>query len=62
MDNIKLIDFRMEKNSDRNSNGLHISIGSLPFDFSLPGLHIVDDGLLDDRDFEIISFFESSGR
>ncbi len=56
MNGVEFVDFRMEEHADRNSDGLHIAIGSFAFYLSLSGLNIVDDGVLDDGEFEIVPF------
>jgi hypothetical protein len=51
MNDIQPINLGMEKHLDGDSNCLHVSVGSFTSDLPLSGLHIVDNGLLDDGDF-----------
>jgi hypothetical protein len=46
----------MEEHSDWKFNALHISVSSLCEDFILSGLHVVDNWLFYERDFEVEAF------
>ena len=56
MNNIQFINLRMEQNSHRNPNRLHISIRSLTLDLPLSGLNIINNRILNNRDLKIIPF------
>ena len=61
MDNIKFINFWVEKYPDGNTNSLHISISSFTLDFSLSSLNIIDDRFLNKRKPKIIALTISNG-
>ena len=43
----------MEKDPNGQPDALHVPVGSLSLDLILAGLHVVDDGLFDEGDFEV---------
>lgn len=55
MDLVEFPDLGVEKHPQRDPDVLHVSIGSLAPDFLLTRLDIVDDGLLQDGDLEVVA-------
>jgi len=53
VDNMQVAHLWMEEHSDWKFDALHISVRSLCEDFILSGLHVVDNGLFYERDFEV---------
>ena len=58
---MEVIDFRMEKDFDWEFYQLHVSVRSFCSDLIFSGLNIVNDGLFNDRELEIIAFFVPKG-
>jgi hypothetical protein len=50
---VEAVDLGVEEHSDRQLDALHVAVGRLRLDLVLPRLHVVDYGLLDERDFEV---------
>ena len=55
VNDVQFADFRVEENSDGKLDALHVPVGSLGEDLVFTGLHVVDDGSLDEGDFEVIT-------
>lgn len=45
----------MEQHPDGDSDGLHVSVRSFALHLSLSSLYVVNDGLLDDRNFKVVA-------
>ena len=55
IDEPQLVDLRMEEDPHRELDALHVPIGSLREDLVLPGLRVVDDGVLKEGQFEVVA-------
>jgi len=56
VDSVDVVDLWVEEHPNGQFDVLHVSVGSLCVYFVLSGLHIVDDGLLDEGDQEVDAF------
>ena len=52
----------MEQYFDRELDQLHVSIGSFGPNLIFPGLDVVNDGLFNDRELEVVAFSVPVGR
>ena len=52
----------MEQYFDRELDQLHVSIGSFGPNLILPGLDVVNYGLFNDRELEVVAFSVPIGR
>ena len=50
---MQVVHLRMEEHSNWKFDALHVSVGCLCEDLVLSGLHVVDDGLFYEWDFEV---------
>lgn len=54
IDDVQFADLGVEEDPHGQLDALHVSIGSLSEDLVLPRLHVVDDGLLDEGQLQVV--------